>query len=149
MRQSIPKLPDNRNLCCGFNAEKGCPTVTKILIVDDEPFMIDVLQKFLTINHFETVGALNGEEALVLVKVEQPDAVILDLMLPDIEGYEVCARIRSYPATANLPVIILSARTEEASVQRAMAAGATAYLTKPVKFPVLIAEIKRALSVPE
>lgn len=123
--------------------------MTKILVVDDEPFMIDVLQKFLTINNFESVGALNGEEALVLVKVEQPDAVILDLMLPDIEGYDVCARIRSYPETAHLPVIILSARTEEASVQRAMAAGATAYLTKPVKFPVLMAEIKRALSVPE
>ncbi|MCC7445916.1 MAG: response regulator [Anaerolineae bacterium] len=123
--------------------------MTKILVVDDEPFMIDVLQKFLSINNFETVGALNGEEALVLVKVEQPDAVILDLMLPDIEGYDVCARIRSYPETAQLPVIILSARTEEASVQRAMAAGATAYLTKPVKFPVLIAEIRRALSVPE
>ncbi len=123
--------------------------MTKILVVDDEPFMIDVLQKFLTISGFETVGALNGEEALVLVKVEQPDAVILDLMLPDIEGYEVCARIRNFPATANLPVIILSARTEEASVQRAKAAGATAYLTKPVQFPVLMAEIKRALSVLE
>ncbi len=123
--------------------------MTKILVVDDEPFMIDVLQKFLTISGFETVGALNGEDALVLVKVEQPDAVILDLMLPDIEGYEVCSRIRSFPATAHLPVIILSARTEESSVQRAMAAGATAYLTKPVKFPVLMAEIKRVLSVTE
>ena len=80
--------------------------MTKLLIVDDEPFTVDMLQTFLEINGFQAVGAFNGEDGLVLIKVEEPEIVILDLMLPDIEGYEVCQRIRGYPDTKNLPVLI-------------------------------------------
>jgi DNA-binding response OmpR family regulator len=89
------------------------------------------------------VGAFNGEDGLVLIKVEGPEIVILDLMLPDIEGYEVCQRIRGYPDTAKLPVLILSARADAASKERAMAAGADGYLVKPVKFPELLSELNR------
>jgi DNA-binding response OmpR family regulator len=117
--------------------------VTKLLIVDDEPFTVDMLQTFLEINGFQAVGAFNGEDGLVLIKVEEPEIVILDLMLPDIEGYEVCQRIRGYPATAKLPVLILSARADAASKERAMAAGADGYLVKPVKFPELLTELNR------
>jgi DNA-binding response OmpR family regulator len=117
--------------------------VTKLLIVDDEPFTVDMLQTFLEINGFQAVGAFNGEDGLVLIKVEEPEIVILDLMLPDIEGYEVCQRIRSYPDTAKLPVLILSARADAASKERAMAAGADGYLVKPVKFPELLSELNR------
>jgi DNA-binding response OmpR family regulator len=120
----------------------------KLLIVDDEPFTVDMLETFLQINGFETVGAFNGEDGLVLVKVEQPELVILDLMLPDIEGYEVCQRIRNYPASADLPVLILSARAEAASKERAMNAGADGYLVKPVQFPQLLSELNRLLSKP-
>ncbi len=121
--------------------------MTKLLIVDDEPFTVDMLQTFLQINGYETVGALNGEDGLVMVKVEQPEIVILDLMLPDIEGYEVCERIRNYPASMNLPVLILSARSDAASKERARAAGADGYLVKPVQFPELLSELNRLLSV--
>ncbi len=119
---------------------------TKLLIVDDEPFTVDMLQTFLQINGFETVGALCGEDGLVLVKVEQPQLVILDLMLPDIEGYEVCERIRAYPQTANLPVLVISARAEPASKERALAAGADGYMVKPVQFPQLLSELNRLLA---
>ena len=97
-------------------------------------------------NGFEGVGALNGEDGLVLVKVEQPALVILDLMLPDIEGYEVCQRIRSDPETATLPVLILSARVDSASKEKAFAAGADAYLVKPVQFPQLLSELNRLMA---
>lgn len=118
---------------------------TKLLIVDDEPFTVDMLETFLQLNGFETVGALNGQDGLTLVKVEQPELVILDLMLPDIEGYEVCKRIRAYPQSAGLPVLVLSARAESSSKDRAMEAGADAYLVKPVQFPQLLTELNRLL----
>jgi DNA-binding response OmpR family regulator len=121
--------------------------VTKLLIVDDEPYTVDMLQTFLQINGYETVGALNGEDGLVLVRVEQPDIVILDLMLPDIEGFEVCERIRSYPPTTNLPVLIISARNDAAAKERARAAGANGYLVKPVQFAELLSELNRLLSL--
>ena len=119
--------------------------MTKLLIVDDEEFTVDMLQTFLQFNGFETIGAFNGQDGLVLTQVEHPEIIILDLMLPDIEGYEVCRQIRTYPNGAMLPVIVLSARTEAASKERALQAGANAYLTKPVQFPVLLAELNRLM----
>ncbi len=118
---------------------------TKLLIVDDEPFTVDMLQTFLQLNGFETYGAFNGEDGLVLVQVEKPQIVILDLMLPDIEGYEVCKRIRDYPQTASLPVLVLSARAEAAAKEQALAAGADAFMVKPVQFPALLSELNRLL----
>ncbi|MCC6973191.1 MAG: response regulator [Anaerolineae bacterium] len=123
----------------------------KLLIVDDEPLTVEMLETFLQFNGYETVGALNGEDALTLLRLEEPALMILDLMLPDIEGYEICRRIRSepdYTSYAGLPVLILSARIESASKTRAHEAGANAYLTKPVRMPDLIAELKRLLDRP-
>jgi DNA-binding response OmpR family regulator len=119
--------------------------VPKLLIVDDEPAMVEMLHTFLRLNNFETVAASNGQDGLVLVKVEHPDLMILDLMLPDIEGFEVCRRVRSFPPSAKLPVLILSARSDALSKERALAAGANAYLVKPVRFADLLAALKRLL----
>src|SRR4051812_44222168 len=102
-----------------------------------------MLSTFLQINGFETVGAFNGEDGLVLTQVERPEIIILDLMLPDLEGYEVCRRIRTQPDGANLPVLVLSARAESQSKALAFEAGANAYLTKPVQFPQLLTELNR------
>lgn len=123
--------------------------MAKLLIVDDEPFTVEMLETFLQFNGFETVGAFNGEDGLVMLKVESPELMILDLMLPDIEGYEVCRRLRSQPEYATVPVLVLSARAEASSRQRALDAGANAYLTKPVKFPELLAELTRLLNAPK
>ncbi len=120
--------------------------MTKLLIVDDEPALVEMLNVFLRLNDFETVSALNGKDGLVLADVEHPDLLILDLMLPDIEGYEVCRRIRTYPDGAKMPVVILSARADALSKERAMAAGANAYLVKPVRFADLLAALKRLLA---
>lgn len=123
--------------------------MTKLLIVDDEPLTVDMLQTFLQLNGYEAVGVYNGEDGLVMVQVEQPEVLILDLMLPDIEGYEVCRRIRTQPefeAFARMPVLVLSARVEESSKQRAREVGADAYLTKPIKFAELLAELNRLIA---
>jgi DNA-binding response OmpR family regulator len=120
--------------------------VTKLLIVDDEPFTVDMLATFLQINGYETVSALCGEDGLTMVQVEQPQIVILDLMLPDIPGFEVCERIRSYPPSMNVPVLILSARNDAGAKERARTAGANGYLVKPVQFPELLSELRRLLT---
>lgn len=117
----------------------------KILIVDDEPFTVDLFETFLELNGYETVKAYNGEDGLVLAKIEHPDVMILDLMMPDIEGYEVCERLRAFQPTAKLPILIVSARAEPSSRDRALKVGASGYLTKPVQFPVLLNELKRLL----
>lgn len=117
-----------------------------IAVVDDEPMIVEMLTTFLNVKGFEVRGVYSGQDGLTLVEVENPDLLILDLMLPDIEGYEVAERLRAMPSFAKLPILILSARTDQASINRAEQAGASAYLTKPVKFPVLLAEIERLLN---
>lgn len=120
----------------------------KVLIIDDEEFTVDMLQTFLQMSGFETVGAYNGEDGIVLTQIESPDVIILDLMLPDLEGYDVCRRLRGFPQTANLPILILSARTTQVDKDRALSAGADAYLTKPVQFPQLLIDLHKLLSTP-
>jgi DNA-binding response OmpR family regulator len=118
----------------------------KVLIIDDEPFTVEMLQTFLQINGYEAIGALTGQDGIILTQVESPDIVLLDLMLPDIDGYDVCRRLRSLPITARLPVLILSARAAPADKDKGFAVGANGYLTKPVRFPDLLSELRRLLS---
>jgi DNA-binding response OmpR family regulator len=117
-----------------------------IAIVDDEPHIVDMLSTFLQIKGYRTCSADSGEKVLVLLQLEQPDALLLDLMLPDIDGFEVLARLRAAPDYAKLPVLIVSARTDPASKTRAEQAGANGYFTKPVRMPDLIAALERLLN---
>ncbi|MHB8626629.1 MAG: response regulator transcription factor [Aggregatilineales bacterium] len=120
----------------------------KVLIIDDEPFTVEMLQTFLQIHSYTAIGAFNGADGIVLSQVEAPDVLILDLMLPDLDGFEICRRLRGFPSTAHLPVLILSARTAQVDKDKALAAGANGYLTKPVRFPDLLSELKRLLTPP-
>jgi len=119
-----------------------------IAIVDDEPHIIDMLSTFLQIKGYRTCSADSGEKGLVLLQLEHPDALLLDLMLPDMDGFEVLARLRAMPDYAKLPVLIVSARTDPASKARAEQAGASGYFTKPVRLSDLIAELERLLNSP-
>jgi DNA-binding response OmpR family regulator len=119
--------------------------MAKVLIVDDEPFTVEMLETFLQMSGYQTVGALTGEDGIVLSQIESPDVLILDLMLPDIDGYDVCRRLRSFPITARLPVLILSARVAQVDKDKARDAGANGYLTKPIQFPSLLSELTRLL----
>jgi DNA-binding response OmpR family regulator len=117
----------------------------KLLVVDDEPLTVEMLETFLKLNGYETVAVLNGADALLMVQVEMPDAVLLDLQLPDLNGIEVCRKLRAgaYP---QLPVIMITAHGSPEMRRRALEAGANAYFTKPIRFPDLIAELNRLLA---
>jgi two-component system, OmpR family, response regulator len=116
-----------------------------IAIIDDEPPMVDMLSTFLRLKGYEVRGAYSGQDGLTLIETEQPDLVILDLMLPDIDGYTVCRRVREMKHHAHVPILIISARTDAMSVSRAESSGADAYLTKPVRFPELLAHLDELL----
>ncbi|MFN7210540.1 MAG: response regulator transcription factor, partial [Aggregatilineales bacterium] len=108
-----------------------------------------MLETFLAISGYQTVAVLNGEDALLMVQLEAPDAILLDLQLPDLSGIEVCRKLRTAPslsAFAEVPVIMITAHGSPEMRRRALEAGANAYFTKPIRFPELIAELTRLLA---
>ena len=109
----------------------------KILIVDDEPFNVDYLEQELDDLGYDTVSAANGEQALAQVAAESPDLVLLDIMMPIMDGFTVLARLKAEPATRDLPVIIISAMNDLASIVKGIKGGAEDYLPKPFE-PVLL-----------
>lgn len=117
----------------------------RLLIVDDEVATVDMLSTYLKLLGHEPFGAYNGTDGLVLVEVEKPDLLILDLMMPDIDGFEVCKRVRAHSDFATLPVVIISARTDKDAIEKALGLGANAYLTKPIELGKLSREIKQLL----
>ncbi len=119
----------------------------KLLIIDDESATVDMLSTFLRINGHEIIGAYSGDDGLVLAKLDRPALVILDLMMPNIDGFEVCRRIRNQPDFQGLPIIIISARTDQKAIDRALSLGADVYLTKPLNLKELSSEINRLLDV--
>jgi two-component system KDP operon response regulator KdpE len=114
----------------------------RILICDDEPQILRALRVILRDAGYEAVPASSGEEALDLASVRPPEAAILDLMLPDIDGVEVTERLREW---SEMPIIVLSAVGEEEAKVRALAAGADDYVTKPFGPPELMARLEAVL----
>jgi DNA-binding response OmpR family regulator len=102
----------------------------KVLLVDDDPIIIKLYGKLLRDNHYQVIIAQDGQEALNKAFTESPDIVILDIMMPKLNGYEVCARLRAAPGTADLPIIILTAMTGTAARQKAGEIGADDFITK-------------------
>ena len=117
----------------------------KILVVDDEPDILELIGYNLARHNFDMIGVASGEEALVSVRRSLPDLVVLDLMLPGIDGLEVCRRLKNDSRAAAVPVIILSAKGEEADVVIGLELGADDYLTKPFSPRVLMARVKAVL----
>jgi DNA-binding response OmpR family regulator len=119
-----------------------------VLVVDDEPAIVDMVTTYLGFKGYEVHGANTGEDGLTLIPLERPDILLLDLMLPDMDGFEVCTRVRAMPEFAQMPVLIISARVDAESMARAERAGANGYLTKPIRMPELLAEVIKLLSAP-
>ena len=109
----------------------------KILVVDDEPFNVDYLEQELDDLGYDTVAAANGQEALAQVAAESPDLVLLDIMMPIMDGFTVLARLKADPTTRDIPVIIISAMNDLASIVKGIQGGAEDYLPKPFE-PVLL-----------
>lgn len=118
---------------------------TKVLIVEDEEAISTLLDYNLAREDFDTRIAVDGEDALLKLQEFHPDIVVLDWMLPKVSGIEVCRRIRQDPDTKNLPIIMLTARSEEADRIRGLETGADDYLTKPFSTAELIARVRAVL----
>lgn len=116
-----------------------------VLVVEDEPAQLEVLAYNLEGEGFRVVKADNGTEALLLLEEEQPDLVLLDWMLPGTSGIEVCRRIKMNPAYRLMPVIMLSARSEEVDKVRGLETGADDYVVKPYSLVELLARVKAHL----
>ena len=116
-----------------------------VLIVEDEPAQAEVLRYNLEKKGYRTSVAPAGEEALMLVEEEEPDLVILDWMLPDIAGIEICRQLKTRPKTRTLPVIMLTARGEEDDRVRGLESGADDYVVKPYSPSEMIARVQAVL----
>ena len=111
-----------------------------ILLIEDEPAMVLGLTDSLTFEGFRVVSAARGQQGVEIARAEKPDLVILDLMLPDTNGYEVCADLRRLSRT--MPILILSARSQETDKIRGLDAGADDYVTKPFSIGELVARVR-------
>lgn len=117
----------------------------KILIVDDEPSIIVPLQFLMEQNGYAVLVAFSGEEAMETIGMHHPDLVLLDIMLPVIDGFEVCQRVRENPEFNDIRIILLTAVGSEANIAKGMGLGADAYITKPFSNSEVIGKVKELL----
>ena len=121
---------------------------TRILIVDDEADLVSVLRIGLEIEGFEVLAASDGEEGLRKAREEKPDLVVLDLMLPKLDGYRVCRALKFDERYRGLPIVILSARSGEQDRRLAFDMGADAFVSKPYDMAALVKLIRARLRAP-
>lgn len=118
----------------------------KILAVDDQVHIVRLIQVNLERHGYQVVTAYDGEEALQKVKTEKPDLVVCDVMMPRKDGFEVLRELKADPTTRDIPVIMLTAKAQDADVFRGWSEGVDCYLTKPFNPAELLAFVKRVLS---
>jgi adenylate cyclase len=121
----------------------------KILVVDDTPRNVKLLADLLAVKGYSVVTAGSGHEALEKLEVERPDLVLLDVVMPEMSGYEVCRSIRATPATAMIPVVMVTALDPAEERVKGIDAGADDFLTKPINQPELLARVKSLLRIKE
>lgn len=118
----------------------------KILVVDDEPTNIHLMQSSLQ-TEYDVISALNGYEAISRAKAEKPDLILLDVMMPDLDGFDVCHLLKEERAFANVPIIFLTALDSTDGELRGLNEGGTDYLTKPINFVLLKLRIRNHLAL--
>jgi twitching motility two-component system response regulator PilG len=123
--------------------------MSKVLVVDDEFLLRTILKDSLEEAGHTVLLAENGQTALARAKAESPDCILLDIMMPGIDGYQTCAAIKADPQLASIPVILISATSDLRVVDRAEAVGATTVLPKPVPFEQLEQALILALNPPQ
>jgi DNA-binding response OmpR family regulator len=118
--------------------------MNKILLVDDEPNILLSLEFLFKKEGYQVLIARDGEEAMTLIRDQIPELIILDIMMPKVDGYEVCSFVKeNYPKTK---VIFLSAKSKEKDLQKGLALGADKYLTKPFSTKEIVAEVKKLIN---
>jgi two-component system cell cycle response regulator len=118
----------------------------RVLVVDDIPANVKLLEARLSAEYFDVLSAMSGDEALAICERAECDIVLLDVMMPEMDGFEVCRRLKSNPATHHIPVVMVTALDQPADRVRGLEAGADDFLTKPVSDVALIATRAFALA---
>ncbi len=119
--------------------------MAKLLIVEDEADIRELISFNLEMSGYEVLKARDGEEGLAMARSEMPDLIILDLMLPGMDGIKVCSHLKKDPEAKNIPIIMLTARSEDDDIVNGLETGADDYITKPFSPRILIARVKAAL----
>lgn len=114
----------------------------KVLVVDDDPYILMSLEFLMKKNGYEVMVARNGKEALDIIDSTIPDLVLLDIMMPDVDGYAICRHIKSTERLRSAKVVFLSAKTKEADIQKGLDLGAEMYISKPFSTRELVKKIK-------
>lgn len=117
----------------------------KILIVDDEPNIVISVEYLLSLEGFEVLVARDGEEGLAQIRADRPDLVVLDIMMPRLDGFEVCKAVRADPTLAGVRILMLTAKGREAEIAKGLSLGADAYIPKPFSTRELVAKVKELL----
>ncbi len=120
--------------------------MARILVAEDEAYILKMLDFRLKSLGHEVIGAVDGGQALEFASREKPDLILLDIMMPVMDGFQVLRKLKSQEATKNIPVIILTARGQEKDVVTGFGTGAADYVTKPFSFAELIARVNRVLA---
>jgi CheY-like chemotaxis protein/two-component sensor histidine kinase len=124
-------------------------TVYNILIVDDNPVNIDVLRHYLNLEHYQILAVTSGEKALKLAARVKPDIILLDVMMPGIDGYETCRRLKSSHETESIPVVFVTAKIEAEDIHLAFSVGGSDYITKPIQQDEVLARVANQLKLTE
>jgi CheY-like chemotaxis protein len=119
----------------------------KVLLVDDSNTVLMMEKMILAKGPYQVVTARDGREAIEKAKSEQPDIVLLDVVMPNLDGLSACAAIRQQPETAHIPIIMVTTRGEEANVETAFRNGCTDYVTKPINGVELLTKLHNILGV--
>lgn len=114
----------------------------RILLVDDEPSIVKMVGKRLEVEGFEVLVAMDGQDALAKARTENPQLIVLDLMLPKLNGYEVCTMLKQDTRYQKIPIIIFTAKTQEKDEKMALECGANAYMRKPFRAQELTEKIR-------
>jgi CheY-like chemotaxis protein len=119
----------------------------KILIVDDQVEVRELVQVTLEIGDYQILTAENGQQAIEIAQVEQPDIILMDIMMPGsrVDGLEACRRLKANPATADITIVMLSAKGQESDISAGEAAGADDYFTKPFSPIALIEKVEQVI----
>src|SRR5438876_1012950 len=121
--------------------------MTRVLVVDDEIDTLNLLRTILEISGYEAVTTLNSVDAITLAEVEHPDIIMLDIMMPHLDGFTLCKMMRLHPATTNLPIVFVTAYSSLDLEDRRKEAGADMVLPKPIGMDVLIEAVRAASAI--
>ena len=123
-------------------------TPKRILLVDDEPMIIRMVGDRLQMEGYEVLVAMDGQEGMEKAQTERPDLIILDLMLPKLNGYSVCSVLKRDPRYQKIPIVIFTAKTDESEEEMKLLSGADAFVRKPFKASELLGHLSRLLGTP-